>query len=72
VLFADVKGSMELAQQTGPEVWHQILGRFLAILTEGVHRFERHGQPVHARRHPLQAERLKHQAAARIDRPRSD
>ncbi len=40
VLFADVKGSMELAEQLDPEVWHQILDRFFAILTEGVHRFE--------------------------------
>ena len=40
VLFADVKGSMELAAQLDPEEWHQILERFFAILTEGVHRFE--------------------------------
>ena len=40
VLFADVKGSMELASQVDPEEWHQILDRFFAILTEGVHRFE--------------------------------
>ena len=40
VLFADVKGSMELAEQLDPEQWHTILDRFLAILTEGVHRFE--------------------------------
>jgi class 3 adenylate cyclase/tetratricopeptide (TPR) repeat protein len=40
VLFADVKGSMELAEQLGPEEWHAILERFFAILTEGVHRFE--------------------------------
>ncbi len=40
VLFADVKGSMELAQQLDPEAWHQILERFFAILSEGVHRFE--------------------------------
>jgi class 3 adenylate cyclase len=40
VLFADVKGSMELAEQMDPEVWHQILDRFFSILTEGVHRFE--------------------------------
>jgi class 3 adenylate cyclase/tetratricopeptide (TPR) repeat protein len=40
VLFADVKGSMELAGQLDPEEWHQILDRFFAILTEGVHRFE--------------------------------
>ena len=40
VLFADVKGSMELAEQLDPEEWHKILERFFAILTEGVHRFE--------------------------------
>ena len=40
VLFADVKGSMELAEQLDPEEWHTILDRFFAILTEGVHRFE--------------------------------
>ena len=39
VLFADVKGSMELAEQLDPEAWHQILERFFAILTDGVHRF---------------------------------
>jgi class 3 adenylate cyclase/tetratricopeptide (TPR) repeat protein len=40
VLFADVKGSMELAEQIDPEQWHAILERFFQILTEGVHRFE--------------------------------
>jgi class 3 adenylate cyclase len=40
VLFADVKGSMELAEQLDPEQWHTILDRFFTILTEGVHRFE--------------------------------
>ncbi len=40
VLFADVKGSMELAAQLGAEEWHRILDRFFAILTDGVHRFE--------------------------------
>ncbi len=40
VLFADVKGSMGLAEQLDPEAWHRILERFFAILTEGVHRFE--------------------------------
>ena len=40
VLFADVKGSMELAEQVDPEEWHTILDRFFAILAEGVHRFE--------------------------------
>ena len=40
VLFADVKGSMELAEQLDPEEWHAIMDRFFAILTDGVHRFE--------------------------------
>src|SRR5712692_7782051 len=40
VLFADVTGSMELAEQIDPEEWHTILDRFFEILTEGVHRYE--------------------------------
>ena len=40
MLFADVKGSMELAEQLDPEEWHKILDRFFEILTDGVHRFE--------------------------------
>jgi class 3 adenylate cyclase len=40
VLFADVKGSMELAEQVDPEEWHRILDRFFEVLTDGVHRFE--------------------------------
>ena len=40
VLFADVKGSMELAEQLDPETWHAILDRFFQLLTDGVHRFE--------------------------------
>jgi len=40
VLFADVKGSLELAEQVDPEEWHRILDRFFQILTDGVHRFE--------------------------------
>ena len=40
VLFADVKGSMELAASLGPEVWHRVLDRFFSILTDGVHRVE--------------------------------
>jgi class 3 adenylate cyclase len=40
VLFADVKGSMELAESLDPEEWHRILDRFFEILAEGVHRFE--------------------------------
>src|SRR6185369_14510475 len=40
VLFADVKGSMELAEQVDPEEFYALLDRFFVILTEGVHRFE--------------------------------
>jgi class 3 adenylate cyclase len=40
VLFADVKGSMELSEQLDPEAWHGILDRFFQILSDGVHRFE--------------------------------
>jgi class 3 adenylate cyclase len=40
VLFADVKGSLELAERLDPEAWHAILERFFAILADGVHRFE--------------------------------
>ena len=40
VLFADVKGSMDLAEQMGAERWHAILNRFFEILSDGVHRFE--------------------------------
>ena len=40
VLFADIKGSMELSGQLDPEQWHQILDRFFQILADGVHRFE--------------------------------
>ncbi len=40
VLFADVKGSTDLAEQIDPEEWHTIMDRFFEILTDGVHRFE--------------------------------
>jgi class 3 adenylate cyclase len=40
VLFADVKGSMELAEQVDPEEWYRIMDRFFQILADGVHRFE--------------------------------
>jgi class 3 adenylate cyclase len=40
VLFADVKGSMELAEGLDLEEWHRIMDRFFTILAEGVHRFE--------------------------------
>jgi class 3 adenylate cyclase/tetratricopeptide (TPR) repeat protein len=40
VLFADVKGSMELAGRVDPEAWHGILDGFFSILADGVHRFD--------------------------------
>jgi class 3 adenylate cyclase/tetratricopeptide (TPR) repeat protein len=40
VLFADVKGSMDLAEQQDPEEWRKIMQRFFSILAEGVERFE--------------------------------
>jgi class 3 adenylate cyclase len=40
VLFADVVGSMELAERLGAEDWRRVMDRCLAILCEGVHRFE--------------------------------
>ena len=40
VLFADVQGSMDLAEQLDPEEWHRIMDRFFRILADGVHRFE--------------------------------
>ena len=40
VLFADVKGSMEIAEQMDPEEWTAIMQRFFKILAEGVERFE--------------------------------
>ena len=40
VLFADVKGSMELAERLDPEAWSQIMQRFFRILADGVERFE--------------------------------
>jgi class 3 adenylate cyclase/tetratricopeptide (TPR) repeat protein len=40
VLFADVSGSMDLAEQQDPEEWRKIMQRFFSILTEAVERFE--------------------------------
>src|SRR5438132_5696784 len=40
VLFADVKGSMELAELMDPEAWSGIMQRFFRILCAGVERFE--------------------------------
>jgi class 3 adenylate cyclase len=40
VLFADVVGSMNLAERLGPEDWRRILDRCCAILCEAIHRFD--------------------------------
>src|SRR3954452_23537858 len=40
VLFADVSGSMDLAESVDPELWQRIMDRFFAVLCEGVHRYE--------------------------------
>ncbi len=40
VLFADVKGSMDLAEQQDPEEWRRIMQGFFSILAEEVRRFE--------------------------------
>ncbi|MGH8675459.1 MAG: adenylate/guanylate cyclase domain-containing protein, partial [Burkholderiales bacterium] len=40
VLFADVKGSMELAEQLDSEAWSAIMRRFFTILAGGIERFE--------------------------------
>lgn len=40
VLFADVKGSMDMAEQVDPEEWREIMQSFFSLLSEGVRRFE--------------------------------
>jgi class 3 adenylate cyclase len=40
VLFADVMGSMDMAEGQDPEQWREIMQRFFSILADGVHRFE--------------------------------
>jgi class 3 adenylate cyclase len=40
VLFADVKGSMEMAEQLDPEAWSQIMQHFFRILCDSIERFE--------------------------------
>ncbi len=40
VLFADVMGSMDLAERTDPEAWRRIMDGFFATLAHGVNRFE--------------------------------
>jgi adenylate cyclase len=40
VLFADVTGSMRLAEQVDPEEWRRVMDRFFTLLGQGVERFE--------------------------------
>jgi len=40
VLFADVSGSMDLAEQEDPEEWRKIMQRFFSLLADSVNRFE--------------------------------
>jgi class 3 adenylate cyclase/tetratricopeptide (TPR) repeat protein len=40
ILFADVKGSMDLAAGLDPEEWAGIMQRFFQALSDGVHHFE--------------------------------
>jgi len=40
VLFADVQGSMDMAERQDPEQWRRIMQRFFSILADGVHRFD--------------------------------
>lgn len=40
VLFADIQGSMDLADKLGAETWHRTLDRFFHLVNDAVHRFE--------------------------------
>ena len=40
MLFADVQGSMDMAERSDPEEWRSIMQRFFALLSDGVNRFE--------------------------------
>jgi hypothetical protein len=40
VLFADVMGSMDMAEQVDPDEWRQIMQQFFSLLSDGVRRFE--------------------------------
>ena len=62
VLFADVKGSMELAEQLDPEEWHRDPRALLRDPDRGRAPLRGHRQPVHRRRH--------HGAVRRADRAR--
>jgi class 3 adenylate cyclase/tetratricopeptide (TPR) repeat protein len=37
VLFADVQGSMELAERLDPESWRELMNRFFQVLADAVH-----------------------------------
>ncbi len=40
VLFADVQGSMDIAEGQDPEQWHAIMQRFFSLLAAAVHSYE--------------------------------
>ena len=40
ILFADVRGSRELASELEPEEWHRIMDRFFQILADGAQHLE--------------------------------
>jgi class 3 adenylate cyclase/tetratricopeptide (TPR) repeat protein len=40
VLFADVQGSMKLAEGVDAELWRTLMDRFFALVCEAVHRYE--------------------------------
>jgi class 3 adenylate cyclase len=40
VLFADVAGSMDLAEHVDPEVWRGLVDRFFTLVCEAVHLFD--------------------------------
>ncbi|MDP9142379.1 MAG: AAA family ATPase, partial [Pseudomonadota bacterium] len=40
VLFADIKGSTQLAEQAGAELWHEVLDGFFGILSRVIHEYE--------------------------------
>ena len=62
VLFADVSGSMDLAEQQDPEEWRKIMQRFFSILADAVDQLRGDGRQIHRRRD--------HGRLRRADRPR--
>ncbi len=40
VMFADVMGSMDMAEQVDPDEWRKIMRHFFSLLSDGVTRFE--------------------------------